>query len=114
MTAVRKYTSDRKLMEENIFQQAARMMLYYEDQKGKDFDPAQIIDESATNVICRIAFGKHLDSSHPDLQELLHLHNEATSNIETNAQMFVLDFFPIAKYFPFNGYQSDQKMADRL
>ena len=101
-------------MEENIFQQATRMMLYYEDQKGKDFDPAQIMDESVTNVNCRIAFGKHLDSSHPDFQELLRMHNAYTSNTETKAQVFVLDFFPIAKYFPFHVYQSDKKMADRL
>ena len=60
MTAVRQYLSDQQLAEERISEQAKRLMQYFEDQNGKDFDPGKILRESAANVISRIAFGKHL------------------------------------------------------
>ena len=77
MTAVRKYLSDQQVVEERISEQAEKLLQYFKDQKGKDFDPSQILMESVANVICRVTFGKHFDSSHPDFQELLHLNNQA-------------------------------------
>ena len=114
MTAVRKYISDQELVEQRISEQTTRLLQYFEDQKGKDFDPLQILMESVANVICRITFGKHFDSSHPDFQELLELHNKAFTDTEMNAQAFLLDSFPIAKYFPFKAYQTEQKLTDRV
>ena len=90
------------------------MIQNFEDQNGNDFDPAQILMESVANVICRITFGKHFDSSHPDFEELLQLNNRAFTDTDLNDQAFVLDFFPIAKYFPFRSYQAFQKMTDRM
>ena len=40
MTAVRKYLSDQQVVEERISEQAQRLLQYFEDQKGKDFDPS--------------------------------------------------------------------------
>ena len=114
MTAIRQYLSDQQLVEERIFQQAERMLQYFEDQKGNDFDPALILMESVANVICRITFGKYFDSSHPDFQELLQLNIKGYTDSETNAQNFVLDFFPVAKYLPFRNYQSVQKLMRRI
>ena len=114
MTAVRKYLSDQQVVEERISEQAARLMQYFKDQKGKDFDPSQILMESVANVICRVTFGKHFDSSHPDFQELLQLNNRAFTDTELNTQVFLLDFFPMAKFFPFSAYQTEEKMADRM
>ena len=88
-------------------------MQHFEDQQGKDFDPAQILMESVANVICRVTFGEHFDSSHPDFQELLQLTNQGFTDTEMNAQEFVLDFFPVAKYFPFKCYHLEKKLADR-
>ena len=114
MAAIRRYTSDQKLVEEKISEQVIRLMQYYEDQNGNDFDPGKIFMESVANVICQITFGKSFDSSHPDFEELLQLNNKAFTETETNSQIFVLDFFPIAKYFPFSGYQAEQKIVDRM
>ncbi|KAL9961782.1 hypothetical protein ACROYT_G030801 [Oculina patagonica] len=114
VTAIRQYLSDQELVEERISEHAERLMQYFEDQNGKDFDPAQILMESVANVICRITFGKHFDSSHPDFKELLRLNNESLTDTDISAQEFVLDFFPIAKYFPFQCYQLEQKMADDI
>ncbi|XP_078383121.1 steroid 17-alpha-hydroxylase/17,20 lyase-like [Oculina patagonica] len=113
VTAIRQYLSDQELVDERISEQAKRLIQYFEDQSGKDFDPAQILMESVANVICRITFGKHFDSSHPDFKELLRLNNEGFSDADVNNQAFVLDFFPIAKHFPFRSYQSFQKITDR-
>jgi len=113
VAAVRKYISDQQLVEERISEQARRLMQYFEAQQGNDFDPSQILMESVANVICRVTFGKHFDSSHPDFQELLQLTNQSFTDTEMNAQEFVLDFFPIAKYFPFQCYQLEKNMADR-
>ena len=114
MAAIRRYISDQKLVEEKISEQVIRLMQYYEDQNGNDFDPGKIFMESVANVICRITFGKSFNSSHPDFEELLQLNNKAFTETETNSQIFVLDFFPIAKYFPFSGYQAEQKIVDRM
>ena len=114
MTAVRKYLSDQQVVEERISEQAERLMQYFEDQKGKDFDPAQILMESVANVICRVTFGKHFDSSHPDFQELLQLNNVAFTDTELSTQVFLLDFFPIAKFFPFSAYKKEEQMANRM
>ena len=70
--------------------------------------------ESVANVIGRITFGKHFDSSHPDFEELLQLNNKGFTDTDGHDQAFVLDFFPIAKYFPFGSYQFFQKITDRM
>ena len=114
MAAIRQYLSDQQLVEERIFEQAGRLLQYFEDQNGKDFDPACILMESVANVIGRITFGKYFDSSHPDFEELLQLNIKGFTDTKTNAQNFVLDFFPAAKYFPFPSYQSVQKLMGRI
>ena len=114
MTAVRQYLSDQKLVEDRISEQVIRLMQYFEDQNGNDFDPGKIFMESVANVICRITFGKHFDSSHPDFEELFQLNNQYFADTETSNQLFVLDFFPITKYLPFRAYKSEQKISDRM
>ena len=114
MTAVRKNISDQELVEERISEQAKRLLQYFEDQKGKGFDPSQILMESVANVICRITFGKLFDSSHPDFQELLDINNRVFTDTELNSQVLKLDNFPIAKYFPFKAYQTEKEMTDRM
>ena len=114
VAAVRKYISDQQLVEERISEQARSLMQYFEAQQGNDFDPSQILMESVANVICRVTFGKHFDSSHPDLQELLQLINQSFTDTEMNAQEYILDFFPIARYFPFQCYQLQKNIADRV
>ena len=114
MTAVRQYLSDQRLVQERISEQATRLMQYFEEQTGKDFDPGQVLMESVANVICRVTFGKHFDSSHPDFEELLQLNNVAFTDTELNTEAFVLDLFPLAKYFPFKSYVKEKKMADRM
>ena len=71
---------------EKISEQVGRLMQYFEDQNGDDFDPGKIIMESVANVICRITFGKHFDSSYPDFEELLHLNNKAFTDTEVTSQ----------------------------
>ena len=114
VTAIRQYLSDQQLVEDRISEQATKLMQYFEDQNGKDFDPGQFLMESVANVICRITFGKHFDSSHPDFEEFLRLNNEGFTDTEASAQTFVLDFFPMAKYFPFPVFRSLQKSCDRM
>ena len=114
MAAIRQYLSDQQLVEERIFDQAWRLLQYFEDQNGKDFDPARILTKSVANVIGLITFGKYFDSSHPDFEELLQLNIKGFTDIETIAQNFVLDFFPVAKYFPLHSYQSVQKLMGRI
>ena len=114
MTAVRQYLSDQQLVEERISEQAASLMQYFEEQNGKEFDPGQVLMETVANVICRITFGELFDSSHPDFQELLQLNNAAFTDTELNSQAFILDLFPLAKYFPFKTYKTEKKMADRM
>ena len=114
MSASRQYLSDKHLVEEKISEQVTKLMHFFEDQKVKDFDPAQILMESVASVICRITFGKHFDSSHPDFKELLRLNNEMFADYEGYSQRFVLDFFPVAKHFPFRSYRSLKKIIDQV
>ena len=114
MTAVRQYLSDQQLVQERISEQATSLIQYFEEQNGKDFDPGKILMESVANVICRITFGERFNSSHPDFEELLHLNNLAFVDTELNTEVFVLDLFPLAKYFPFKGYKTEKKLSDRI
>ena len=113
MSAIRQYISDKQLVEETISEQTTKLMQYFEDQQVKDFDPVQILMESVASVICRITFGKHFDSSHPDFKEFIQVNNDFFADYELNTQRFLLDFFPLAKHFPFSSYQSLKKMIDR-
>ena len=90
------------------------MLQYFEDQNGKDFDPAHILTGSVANVTGLITFGKFFDSSNADFEELLQLNIKGFTDTETIAQNFVLDFFPAAKYFPVRSYQSVQKSMGRI
>ena len=114
MTAVRRYISDQQLIERRMSEQATRLLRYFEDQEGSAFDPSQIVTESVANVICRIAFGEHFDSSHTDFQELLQLNISVFTDDEMNVQVFALDQFPVAKFFPFKAYRKMQKIFDRI
>ena len=114
MTAVRQYLSNQQLVEERISEQAGRLLKFFEDQDGKDFDPSQILMQSVANVICRVTFGEHFNSSHPDFEELLRLNNLSFSDVDMNTEASILDFFPLAKYFPFKSYRQSRKMSDRI
>ena len=114
MAAVRQYLSNQQLVEETISEQAGRLLNYFEDQKGKDFNPSKILMESVANVICRVTFGKHFDSSHPDFEELLHLHNVFVTDVDLSNDTAILDFFPIAKYFPFKCYRDVKRLSKRI
>ena len=114
MAAIRQYLSDQQLVEERIFKQAGRLLRYFQDQNGKDFDPARILMESVANVIGLITFGKYFDSSNIAFEELLQLNIKGFTDIETIAQNFFLDFFPVAKYFPVRSYQSVQELMGRI
>ena len=114
MTAIRQYISDQKLVDERISDQAARLLQFFEDQNGKDFDPSLILKKSVVNVICRITFGNTFNSSHPDFEEFFRLHDSFFTDVEAFAQSFVLDFFPIAKYFPFKSYKKLIKISDQI
>ena len=114
MAAFRQYLSNQQLVEERIFERAGRLLQFFEDQNEKDFNPALILMESVANVISRITFGKYFDSSHPDFEELLQINIKGVTDIETNTQSFVLNFFPAAKYFPIPSYLSVQKLMGRI
>ncbi|PFX25240.1 Steroid 17-alpha-hydroxylase/17,20 lyase [Stylophora pistillata] len=114
VAAIRRYLSDKQVVEKTIAEQATKLTQYFEDQNLKDFDPANMLMESIANVSCRILFGKRFDSSHSDFKELLKLNDDFFSDYEINTQRFILDFFPVAKYFPFRAYQLMNNMLDQV
>ena len=114
MTAVRQYLSDQQLVEETISKQVTMLLQYCEEQNGKDFNPGQILMETVANVICRISFGEHFNSSHPDFEELLRLNNEFFTDTELSSAVFVLDLFSWAKYFPFKAYKGLYDLMNRI
>ena len=94
---------------EKISEQVGRLMQYFEDQNGDDFDPGKIIMESVANVICRITFGKHFDSSHPDFEELLHLNNKAFTDTEVTSQSSSWISFQYPSTFLFLGIKQSRR-----
>lgn len=114
IAAIRRYLSDKQVVEKTIAEQATKLMQYFEDQSLKDFDPANVLMESIANVSCRILFGKRFDSSHSDYKELLKLNDDFFSDYDINTQRFLLDFFPIAKFFPFRAYRLMYEMIDQV
>lgn len=114
IAAIRRYLSDKQVVEKTIAEQATKLMQYFEDQSLKDFDPANVLMESIANVSCRILFGKRFDSSHSDFKELLKLNDDFFSDYDINTQRFLLDFFPVAKFFPFRAYRLMYEMIDQV
>ena len=93
VTALRLYLKDTPLVEERVGEQAQRVLQDIADQKGKPFDPSNILARSVANVICGITFGERLNSSHPDFDRLLELNQISISSTEMNESASFWDFF---------------------
>ena len=114
VTALRLYLKDTPLVEEKVGEQVQRVLQYIADQKGKPFDPSNILARSVANVICGITFGNRLSSSHPDFDRLLELNQIAFTSTEVNQTAQYWDFFPFAKYLPLKAYTFSVKLADDI
>ena len=114
VTALRLYLKDILLVEERVGEQAQRILLYIADQKGKPFDPSNILARSVANVICGITFGEKFNSSHPDFDRLLELNQISVSSTELNESAAFWDFFAFAKHLPIKAYKSLGKIDDEI
>ena len=114
VTALRLYLKDTPLVEEKVSEQVQRVLQYIADQKGKPFDPSNILARSVANVICGITFGNRLSSSHPDFDRLLELNQVAFTSTEVNQTAQFWDFFPFARYLPLKAYTFSVKLADDI
>ena len=113
MSGQRRYLSNQQLVEERLSEQAERLLNYFEGKSERDFDPNQILEESVTNIIARITFGSNFSPSYPEFQEMMHLFNFAMSDVELNSGNRILDFFPLAKHFPFKSYRESRRVVQR-
>ena len=103
-TALRQYLSDIPLIERRVSTQAKKLVHFMEEQNGKPFDPADILQRAVADVICGITFGEGYDTTNPDLNKLLKLNVDIVANTDDAQLVTVLDNFAIAKYLPLKAY----------
>lgn len=86
-------------------QAAGKLLQLFDGQQEKSFDPAELLGQSIVEVLGRIIFGNHWDITDPNIDKLIYL-NELGLKSYKDFQVFMfLDFFPVAKYFPFKSHK---------
>ncbi|EDO43314.1 predicted protein [Nematostella vectensis] len=104
-SALRRYLSDTPLLESRIADQTTKLLKYFKDRQHLPFDPSDQLRSCVADVICGITFGDMFNSSHPEFDRFLGDHVFLIEDAEHNAQIALLDFFPIAQYLPFKAYK---------
>lgn len=111
-SALRQYLTDIPLIESRVGEQAQKLLTFIDEQNGKSFDPSDILAKSVADVICGITFGQYFNSSHPHFDRFFEIDIKFFTDADFNESLNTLDFFPIAKYFPFKAYKENEEMTD--
>ena len=97
VTALRQFLSDTPHVEENITEQATRVLRYIDDQQGQPFYPEDILPKCLAEVISKIVFGSRFNSSDPDFCRFLELVKVNLGDVGLNEMAGFCDFFPFTK-----------------
>ncbi|KAJ7331655.1 hypothetical protein OS493_019247 [Desmophyllum pertusum] len=77
----------------------------FKDQKEESFDPATLLNQSIVEVIGRIIFNSDWDITDPDIDKLICLNELGLKSYKDFQAIMLLDFFSLAKYFPFKSHK---------
>lgn len=77
----------------------------FKDQKEESFDPATLLNQSIVEVIGRIIFDSDWDITDPDIDKLICLNELGLKSYKDFQAIMLLDFFSLAKYFPFKSHK---------
>lgn len=86
-------------------QAAGKLLQLFDEQQEKSFDPAQLLGQSIVEVLGRIIFGNHWDITDPNIDKLIYLNELGLKSYKDFQVVMFLDFFSVAKYFPFKSHK---------
>ncbi|KAJ8047660.1 Cytochrome P450 2U1 [Holothuria leucospilota] len=81
-----------------IIEETSHLVEAIQKEENKPFDPAHVISNAVSNIICSISFGDRFDYNNVKFQQLL----EVLRSLATNAPLFNLPLLicPYLMYFP--------------
>ncbi|XP_071805890.1 cytochrome P450 2U1-like [Asterias amurensis] len=84
--ALRTFGMGKKSIEHSINEESRYLLDVFADRKGKPFDPAHLVNNAVSNIICKVCFGYRFDYSDPKFAELIgRLREQLSQNGPTSA-----------------------------
>lgn len=84
--ALRSFGMGKKSIEHSINEESRYLLDGFADRKGKPFDPAHLVNNAVSNIICKVCFGYRFDYSDPKFAELIgRLREQLSQNGPTSA-----------------------------
>lgn len=105
ISALRQHLSNAPLIEERIADAAGKLLRMFDEQNGKSFNPAKLLDQSIVEVLGRIIFGNDWNVTDPNIDKLIYLNELGLKCYRDFQIVMLLDFFPFASYFPIKSHK---------
>ena len=83
-------------------QAAGKLLRLFEEQEGKCFEPAELLNKSIVEVLGRIIFGNDWDVADPSIDKLIYLNDVGLKSYKDFQIIMLLDFFPMARHLQIN------------
>jgi len=77
MSTLRRFGMGKSSLEESLYEECHYLQDEIGNENGKPFNPASLLNNAVSNIICRMVFGKRFDYSDHDFQTLLNNVSEA-------------------------------------
>merc|ERR1712212_377764 len=71
MSTLRRFGMGKSSLEESLYEECRYLQEEIENENGEPFNPASLLNNAVSNIICRLVFGKRFDYSDHNFQTLL-------------------------------------------
>lgn len=100
MSTLRRFGMGKSSLEESLYEECRYLQEEMGNENGKPFNPASLLNNAVSNIICQMVFGKRFDYSDHDFQTLLKNINEAVQ-LEGSAWGQMYEAIPgVMKHLP--------------
>lgn len=77
MSTLRRFGMGKSSLEESLYEECRYLQEEIENENGKPFNPASLLNNAVSNIICQMVLGKRFDYSDHDFQTMLKNVSEA-------------------------------------
>ncbi|XP_013865516.1 cytochrome P450 2K1 isoform X1 [Austrofundulus limnaeus] len=93
LSTLRDFGMGRRVAEETTLEECAHLIQMFENQKGKPFDTARLLNYATSNIISSIVYGRRFEYNDPRFRNLVDRANESI-RIAGSAQIQIYNMFP--------------------